>query len=100
MLLGERTGLAALSLVIRLRLREPLERLVHGLEAKETFRFRQIAARTGVLDDRGLAAGQVAGGAGTDPTGYELDGHPLRAAELGSRSLDVRAGLRGRCAGV
>src|SRR5438128_12492751 len=100
MLLSERTGQAALSLVIRLRLREPAERLVHGLEAKETFRFRQIAARTRVLADRGLPAGQVAGGAVTDPTGHELELHQLRAAELASRSLALRAVMLGRCAVV
>src|SRR5881392_4208576 len=95
-LFSERTRRAALPLVVGLNARERTRGFVHGPEAEDTLPVEQEATGARVLHDRGLSAGQVAGGAVADPTSHELDVHRLRVAELASGTLDVRAVLLGR----
>src|SRR5205823_876136 len=60
-------------------------------EPEEARGVGQEPARAGVLDDRRLAAGQVAEGPVADPGILEPDARGLRAAELPPRGTDVVA---------
>src|SRR5437773_3742129 len=96
MLLRKCSRRAAVALVVRLDQCQRANRLVHCPKANETLRIRQIAARTRVLDDRGLAACEIADGAVADPPARQLDIGWLCDAELTPRTLDVRAVALGR----
>src|SRR5438132_3390904 len=91
MLLGERARRAAMALVVRFDERQRANRLVHRPKAHESLRIRQIAARTGVLDDRRLSAGEIAHAPVADPSAGQADVGWLRDAELTPGTLDVRA---------
>src|SRR5215475_6371701 len=73
---------------------------VHGAEPEEALAVGQKATRSGVLDDRGFSAREIAEGAIADPCVRKLDVTGLHAAELPPRSLDVGAVLLRRRADI
>src|SRR5439155_3681618 len=77
--------------VVRFHSGQRPDRFVHVAEAEETFVVGQDAARARVLDHRRLAPGAIAERPVAVPRVREGYAGQLRAAELPSRLLDVRA---------
>jgi hypothetical protein len=69
--------------------RHAVDGFLHGAEHQQAFAGRQLVADPCVLDQRGLAAGEVADGAIADPAAARRHVHLLRDAELGAGRLDV-----------
>ena len=63
--------------------------LVERPEGQEPLAGGDRAAEAGVLDERGLSRGEVAGGAVAEPAAARLDVDALRDRELRARALDV-----------
>src|SRR5262245_25014064 len=82
---GERPRGLALTLVVGGHRGERFDRLVERGEAEQAFSTREEGARAGVLDDRGLARGEVAQRPVADPRVLERHARRFRAAELTAR---------------
>src|SRR5262245_33999823 len=66
-LLGDRPGRPAVGVVVRGDPFGARRRLVRGAEGDEAFADGEAAAEAGILDEGGLARGQVADGAVAEP---------------------------------
>src|SRR5205814_3110330 len=80
----------AMPLIIGVDPLQPIGCLLHGREAKQAFRVGQKSARTRVLHNGRLAAGQVAQRPVADPRVLKIGTRGLGATELAARPLNVR----------
>src|SRR5437867_9815366 len=88
-LLGQRSGLPAVPLVVRLEIGQCAHRFIHASKPEDALRLRQKPTRSRVLHDGGLAAREITGSSVAGPAVHELWAVRLDATELPFRSLKV-----------